>query len=153
MKRKLWRLLSVLRSAYWRIAGPITVGARCAVLDNDRVLLVRHTYQDGWLIPGGGVRKGESLQEAARREIKEECGIDVNSERLFHVYYNCRQGKNDHVALFVANGFKGTVQATDWAEIAEIAFFPLNALPPDATPATRRRIEEIKQGQAHTDRW
>lgn len=148
-----WRALSALRSYYWRIASPITVGARCAVVDANRVLLVRHTYQDGWLIPGGGVKKGETLRDAARREIREECGIEINGDRLFQVYFNCRQGINDHVALFVATGFKGSIQIADASEIEEVAFFPFDELPSNATPATRRRVEEIKQGLPLSDRW
>lgn len=58
-------------------AGPrVRVGA--LVVNNGRLLLVRHqkagrTY---WLLPGGGVEEGESLADALRRELLEECGIE-----------------------------------------------------------------------------
>jgi 8-oxo-dGTP diphosphatase len=54
--------------------------ARAVVLDGGRVLLVRHTHPDGrdfWCFPGGGVEPGESFAQAARRELREEVGLDV----------------------------------------------------------------------------
>lgn len=149
----MWRLFSIARSVFWKIRRPITVGARCAVLDGNRILLVRHTYQDGWLIPGGGVKKGETLREAACREILEECGIEIDDAKLFHVYYSDRQSKSDHIALFMATSFHGVPAISDVAEIAEVTFFPVDALPERATPATRRRVEELRSDRPLSDRW
>ena len=56
------------------------VGVGAVVLDGDRVLLVRRGKAPSfgkWSIPGGLVELGETSQEAARREVLEECGIDV----------------------------------------------------------------------------
>jgi ADP-ribose pyrophosphatase YjhB (NUDIX family) len=56
------------------------VGVGAVVLDGDRVLLVQRggaTLPGKWSIPGGLVELGETTAEAARREVAEECGLDI----------------------------------------------------------------------------
>ena len=65
----------------------MTLGARCAVIVDGRVLLVRHGYAAGWQFPGGGVDPGETVEAAARRAVLEEKGYEVEGHaRLFGVY-------------------------------------------------------------------
>jgi len=49
------------------------------IMRDDALLLIAHRKKDDiyWLLPGGGVRHGESLSEALRREIKEELGVTI----------------------------------------------------------------------------
>src|SRR5690242_6030497 len=61
-----------LRLIWYRIARPITLYARVMVVAGDRFLLVRVHGGPYWLLPGGGVRRNESLAEAAQREVYEE---------------------------------------------------------------------------------
>jgi len=61
-------------------AGHPMVGVGGIVLNDGRVLLVRRGKQPGfgkWSIPGGMVELGETLQEAIKREVREECGIEI----------------------------------------------------------------------------
>ena len=77
IKRSLLRIASktVLQPLYRQTRG-LTLGTRTAVFDGDnQVLLVRHSYGPGWLLPGGGVERGETIFDSAKREIREEAGI------------------------------------------------------------------------------
>ncbi|MDQ0343857.1 8-oxo-dGTP pyrophosphatase MutT (NUDIX family) [Lederbergia wuyishanensis] len=47
------------------------------MIQDEKVLLVKHTYQNHWYLPGGGVEKSETLERAIRRECKEEIGADL----------------------------------------------------------------------------
>ena len=60
------------------IAPAFTVGAICVIERADgMVLLVRLSYRNSWGLPGGLLKRGESPQDAARREVAEESTLDV----------------------------------------------------------------------------
>ena len=109
-----------------------------------RALLMRHTYQDAWYLPGGGVKRGETLAQAIRREAAEEVGATLDALALLGVYSSFYEGKSDHVTVFVCEAFAWSGE-TD-REIARFAFFPLNDLPAGTSPGTRRRVQEYIQG-------
>lgn len=123
----------------------MTLGARCAVIAEGRVLLVRHAYVAGWQFPGGGVDPGETVEEAARREVLEETGYAVEGRaRLFGVYHSRIYTNRDHVTLFIADAAREARAFAPNREIAEIGWFDLNAPPGDLSPATARRLAEIR---------
>src|SRR5262245_40510263 len=88
---------------WFRLRRGVTLGVRAAVLDNEeQVLLVRHTYAPGWLLPGGGVERGESVFDAVRREVREEGGIVVTTDPILHgVFTNEENFPGDHIVCFV----------------------------------------------------
>jgi len=138
-----------------RIIRPMTLGVRVLVRDEDgRIFLIRHSYLPGWYLPGGGVDAGETLATAALRELREEGGLIGEGLKLFAIYHNVRTSSRDHVALYCVDRFSIAMPA--WqpnAEIREIGFFPLDALPADTSDATRQRIREVTEGLVPAEKW
>ncbi|MEM5585455.1 NUDIX domain-containing protein [Roseibium sp. AS2] len=138
------------------VRNPYTLGVRVIVEDEvKRVLLVRHSYLDGWYLPGGGVDKGETMAEAARREVHEEAGIAAaEAPRLLSVYLNEGATGRDHVGLFHLASWSGTESfLAPNSEIAEAGFFAPDALPDGLTRATGQRLIEFRSGQLVSGRW
>ena len=125
---------------WWRLTRPVTLGVRLLALRDGAVLLVRHTYQSQWYLPGGGVKRGETLEEAIRREAAEEVGATLGMVRLLGVYTNFYEFKSDHVIVFVCE--EVAVQEKHSHEIERYGFFAFDDLPPDTSPGSRRRIAE-----------
>jgi ADP-ribose pyrophosphatase YjhB (NUDIX family) len=140
---------------YWRFSRGLTLGVRGLVLDkNGRVFLVKHSYVAGWHLPGGGVEPGETLIEALAREMREEGNIELTrAPELYGMYFNPRDSRRDHVALFVIDHFRQPAPPKPDHEITAHGFFPLTALPEETTRATRARIDEVVNGAKSAERW
>jgi ADP-ribose pyrophosphatase YjhB (NUDIX family) len=140
---------------YWRFARGLTLGVRAVVIDaGGKVFLVRHSYVAGWHLPGGGVEAGETLAEALARELAEEGNIIVVGTPPMHgVFYNPADSRRDHVALFVVRVFRLEQGKRPSREIVDHGFFALDALPPDTTPGTRRRLAEVFEGAPISTKW
>ena len=127
--------------AFWALLTRAAIlGVRIVAFDGERrILLVRHTYLPGWYLPGGGVDPGEACAD----------GLD-----LFGLYHNARFSPRNHVALYV--GAAATITravSLPNREIAEIGWFPAEALPSDTTAATRRRIDEVLRALPPAPDW
>jgi ADP-ribose pyrophosphatase YjhB (NUDIX family) len=140
---------------YWRYSRGLTLGAQGAVLDaGNRVLLIRHTYRPGWHFPGGGVERGETVEDALRRELLEEAGIVLTGPpELFGLYANKSTFPGDHVALFVVRAWRQDAVPKPNAEIAGQTLVPWNALPETISPQTRERILEIMGARPRAPHW
>lgn len=149
------RVMRRITLAANRLRRTMTLGVRIAVRSDDGgILLVRHSYMPGWYLPGGAVDPGETLAEAAERELLEETGARALAPpRLFSMYLNARQSPRDHVALFCLEEARLAETPPRGLEIRETGVFPLDALPQDTTPATRRRIAEITGAAPVDARW
>ena len=77
---RMWARLpvAVRLFAVRRMTPSFYVGAICVVERSDgALLLIRHSYKPAWGFPGGFLKRGESPHDAARRETREEVGVDV----------------------------------------------------------------------------
>lgn len=141
------------------LVKPLRLGVRGLVIDRreaggDHILLVRHTYVAGWYLPGGGVDPGESAVAALSRELLEEAGVELRGTPQLHgVFFNPTTSKNDHVVCYVIEAFHCRPAHPPDFEIAEARFFSVDALPAEATRATRARIEEVLCGKPVSDLW
>lgn len=140
------RLLYLAFRIYTFIFRPIITGVRVMLIQDGQALLVRHTYLEGWYMPGGGMKRGESVDEAARRESREEVGAELGEIHLLGVYSNFEEFKNNQNVVFLCTDFKASFQHD--REIAEVRFFPLTALPETMPTGHRLRIEEYAAGVA-----
>ncbi len=138
------RLLYLGFRIYCFLFRPTTVGVRVMLIQNGQVLLVRQTYLPGWFMPGGGVKRGETLEQAARREAFEEIGAEMGELRLLGAYTHFGEYKSDHNVLFLCTAF--TFSGKSDREIAELRLFALDALPEGLMSGHRRRLEEYRSG-------
>jgi ADP-ribose pyrophosphatase YjhB (NUDIX family) len=140
--------------SYARLSRGLVLGVRGLVLDErGRVLLIEHTYIKGWHMPGGGVERGETAQQALTREMLEEAGVEITGRpTLLSIHDNRRHFPGDHVLVYRIEAWRQG-KATQRGEIAQMGFFALDALPEEITPATRQRIAEALQGAAVDPFW
>jgi ADP-ribose pyrophosphatase YjhB (NUDIX family) len=155
LRRALELLIRPVMHFYWRWSRPVTLGARAMVIDGKgRVFLVKHSYVEGWHLPGGGVETGESMQEALTRELAEEGNIRMTAPpRLQTVYFNKRASRRDHVALFIVRDFVQDGPPQPNHEIIAHGFFALDAIPDDTSRGTRARLAEVFEGVAVSELW
>jgi len=93
------------------------------------VLIERRNPPPGWALPGGFVDYGESLEEAARREAREETSLEVELVRQFHAYSDPRRDSRQHnvTVVFIARALGGALRGRDDARRA--AVFGRDSLP------------------------
>ncbi|OYX90042.1 MAG: DNA mismatch repair protein MutT [Rhizobiales bacterium 17-65-6] len=137
--------MKAVRSLLRRMTHGLTLGVRVIARDDQgRILLVRHGYTPGWHLPGGGVDLGETAEEAAHRELREETNVSAASPLVLHgLFFNPVFGGRDHVACYRASDLIIGPPPRPRLEIAEIGFFAVDAPPPGLTAGTARRIAEV----------
>jgi ADP-ribose pyrophosphatase YjhB (NUDIX family) len=113
------------------------------------ILLVLRNREPGrgqWSLPGGFVENGESPLEAARRELKEETGLNCSGPQLVDVIYEESDYYNTSLLIigYRFEHFEGTAIAGDDAD--EVRFFPTDDLPDIAFESHRRLIKMVLGG-------
>ena len=105
-------------------AGHPMVGVGGIVLNEGKVLLVRRGKQPGygkWSIPGGMVELGETLSEAIKREVLEECGIEIELADVVAVLERVIRGEDERVRYhYVLVDFLGHWKGGDLQPASDI---------------------------------
>src|SRR3954451_2165783 len=117
-----------------------------------RLLLQRRTDDALWGVPGGALELGESLEDAARRELLEETGLIAGDLRLLDVYSGAEfflrypNGDEAYVvgATFLAGVIEGQVARPDGHEGVELGYFALSALPSEMSASNRKVLQRCR---------
>lgn len=114
----------------------ISAGATVTVIKDKQILLNLRSDTKTWGIPGGSLEVGETLEETAKRELKEETNLDCDNFTLLNVfsgndfYFKYPNGDELYsvIVLYLADNFKGTLKITD-DESIDLSFFSKSELP------------------------
>jgi ADP-ribose pyrophosphatase YjhB (NUDIX family) len=122
--------------------------AGAIVIKEGKLLLVKRAqdpYQGDWCIPAGFMEWDESPSDCARRELKEETGLDIIPGRIFNVYSGTDDPRTNAVLiLYFAQIAGGVAVAGD--DAADLRFFGRDEMPSNiAFIAHRQAIEDLNR--------
>lgn len=114
----------------------IAAGATVVVIKDNKILLNLRSDTNTWEIPGGSLEIGETLEQTAKRELKEETNLDCDDFTLLNVFsgnefyfkYPNQDELYSVIALYLANDFYGNLKITD-DESCDLKFFSKTDLP------------------------
>ncbi|NJN65577.1 MAG: NUDIX domain-containing protein [Chloroflexaceae bacterium] len=141
----------------WAIAGTLVfrqvtratrIGVRALVVRENEVVLVRH--RGGvrpWGLPGGGMHPHETLEEAVRREVREEAGCMVQVVRLHGIYYANHRGYQNGIVVFVCAPLTDLCPPANDLEIVTACYADMHALPAGTDVGTHLRVGEYVRGE------
>lgn len=129
--------------------GPIP-SSHAITFRGGKVLLVRRAHQPSkgrWSVPGGMIELGETIHEAARRELREECGVEVETNEVVDVVDNIVLDESGHIRFhyvviyLLAQYESGAVRPnSDASEARWVTREELSTL--DMHPLARRVVQE-----------
>lgn len=147
-----------LRIRWWRLRRVRVTGCRVVALDGaGRVLLIRHSYGSRhWMLPGGGIKRGEHPLIAAARELHEETALVLSGAVEIGVVTEMAHGGGNDVRV-VAGWTGDAPPRADGREILAARFFALDALPGELAgklaellPAYLAAAEAARRGGDHS---
>ena len=129
----------------------LTAGVGLFVINEDnKVLMELRTDYNTWGFPGGSMELGESFEDTARRELKEETNLEIDELKLkkiisgketFREYPNGDK-LYDVTAIFVVKKYHGNLKIND-KESKKLEWFPINKIPENITEFTKKYIDNI----------
>ena len=126
----------------------ILPGAVAIVVNDQNEVLLQHRTDGGWGLPGGLMELGESMEETARREVKEETGLTIGELELIGVFsgedYFLKVANGDELysvtAVYVTRDIQGDIEV-DLTESIAVQYFQLEELLEGLLPSNRRYME------------
>lgn len=121
---------------YIGYAPMLSAGATVVVIKDGKILLNLRSDTNTWGVPGGALELGETLEQTAARELKEETNLSASAFRLLNVfsgpdfYFQYPNGDELYsvVTLFLAEDVSGVLRVAD-DESLNLQFFGKNELP------------------------
>ena len=109
----------------------------------ESVLLVKQTSGcHYWSLPGGKVERGESLEQAAIREVKEETGLDVRLKRVVGLYSKLSEGA---LAITFEGEVTGGTLTRTTGDTSDCCYFPFDELPESLRGHLRERVDDYRR--------
>lgn len=120
-------------------------GVTMAIFQHDRLLLTKRNDFEIWCLPGGAIEEGESLVEAAVREVREETGLEVKATHLIGLYSQITPQTTGHTLLFGGYPVGGGLEP-DPNEVIDIGYFACHELPSPLLFGHSQQIEDAWEG-------
>ena len=131
----------------YALSDKFLIGLVYFVEKDDQILLVKHSYQDKWGLPGGWLNKRETLQQSAARELQEELGAGLSDFEILTI----RKVPNAQIIDVAVRGrISGDAVKTTDAEIESFRFFPRDALPEDIIRTHKPFVKEYLARQRNS---
>lgn len=134
------------------------VGSAYLFLIEDNKILLQRRYNTGFEdgnygVPAGHLDGGETAKEGCAREIKEEIGIDINTDDLEVVHVMHRNGeKDERIDFFMtATEYKGEITNCEPDKCDELKWFSLDELPDNIIDYVKVAIENYKDGVFYSE--
>lgn len=89
------------------------MGVGVLLFSENKILILKPTYKNHWLLPGGGIDLDESPREAAVREVQEELGLQIEMKQLLVVDYLHKAGERTECIQFLFSGGDLTKEQID----------------------------------------
>jgi len=138
LKSLIYKIAYPAMRVYWYMVRPKTSGVRCVILHEGKVLLIKHAYASSLLtVPGGGMKKHESPEEAIRSEVAEEVGLVIADVTSVGTVRNDKEYKRDTIYVFSAFVLSPILHI-DSVEIAEAGWYSLSDLPDTVSPLCKQ---------------
>jgi ADP-ribose pyrophosphatase YjhB (NUDIX family) len=129
----------------------ILVGSVVGVIDHDGKILLQKRPEGVWGLPGGLLELKESAEEAGRREVLEETGVEIGQLQLVDVfsgelYYRKLDNGDEFYPVtiaYISKDIKNSSIKIDGKETMDAGFFPLDELPEQTSPLVRKMIQKF----------
>ncbi|WP_016839656.1 NUDIX hydrolase [Ureibacillus thermosphaericus] len=134
---------------------PLILPGSVVIICNEKgEVLLQKRPEGRWGLPGGLMELGESFEEVAEREVREEIGLEIRNLKLLHVFsgkeFYTKTPNGDEfysvTAVFYTNEFEGTLQCQP-SETLEVRFFKRNNLPENMVGSHRGFVEHLERIQ------